>query len=131
MCSCLIPELSRILASLFRHFAPSHNFFQNLKYFSQGGIYTKCIIIMKCSRMKFSSKEKIRCWLSARKIVGGTKDNRLLFLNNVLLFLLFFLLFFKILGGKSILGEGKSHLGEDTLPCPPVAESQGDLFLLK
>ena len=44
-------------------------------------------------------------WLSAgKKLKGG--DNRTLFLNNKLLFLLFFLLFLKILGGKRLWGGG-------------------------
>ena len=39
MCSCLIPQLNRILANLFRHFVPSYNFFSKLVIlFSRGHI---------------------------------------------------------------------------------------------
>ena len=51
---------------------------------------------------------------------GRAKDNRQLFANNMLLFLLFFVLFIfeNFRGGKNVLGEGKRcpH-------CPPLAES--------
>ena len=46
-----------------------------------------------------------------------TKDNKPLFLNNKLLFLLFFVLFFEtFFGEKNVLGEGKSRLGR--VPSP-------------
>ena len=71
---------------------------------------------------KINTKKLPETGFLPEKNLRGAKDNRPLFLNNRLLFLLLFLLFFNILGGQMPFRGDKSRFGG--APCPPLGEGQ-------